>query len=140
MDLQKIEILLIEDNPEDAIFTILAFKEYGLDKNVIHLKNGEEALDFIFKEKMFYGKLFSNKTKIILLDIRMPKIDGIEVLEKLKESSKTKHIPVIILTSSADDPIVESCKILGAADYILKPVTMEGFEKVISGLSEYWLS
>jgi two-component system response regulator len=139
MDLNHIEIILVEDSASDALLTKFAFEKHGLGESIIHLTNGEQALEFFFKGKNFNGKVFSNdKTKIILLDIHMPKVDGVEVLAKLKGSPVTRSIPVIILTSSDHDPVIQKCKSLGSADYILKPVTMEGFLKVVNDLTGYW--
>jgi two-component system response regulator len=139
VNLNDIEIILVEDNHSDALFTTLAFAKHGLRENIIHLVDGVEALEFFFEKKTFQGRGFSDeKTKIVLLDIQMPKVDGVEVLEKLKSDPKTRSIPVVILTSSDHDPIIQKCKALGAADYILKPVTMEGFVEVINGLAGYW--
>jgi two-component system response regulator len=139
MDLSKIEIILVEDNPDDADLTIRAFKKQGLDKNVIHIKDGEEALDFIFSAKVVHHKSFNPKTKVILLDLHLPKVSGEEILIRLKEDPATKQIPVVILTGTDDDPVIEKCKTLGAADYIVKPVTLEGFIEVIGRLDIYWL-
>jgi two-component system response regulator len=133
------QIILIEDNPDDAHMTLRGFRLKNLDKYVIHLKNGEQAIQFFFNRVEFNGHLFSDSvTSIILLDIRMPKVDGIEVLRKLKESDLTKHVPVVILSSSTDDPVIRQCMDLGADDYLVKPVTVEGFKDVVEKLVPYW--
>jgi two-component system response regulator len=133
------QIILVEDNPDDALMTIRGFRLKNLEKYLIHLKNGEQALQFFFDRVEFNGHLFSDSvTTIILLDIRMPKIDGIEVLRRLKSSEQTKHVPVVILSSSTDDPVIKQCLELGADDYLIKPVTVEGFKQVVEKLVPYW--
>lgn len=138
MNTQEIEIILIEDNPDDAALTIRAFKLHNLFNNLIHLKNGEEALDYIFNGVGFEGKKFTDP-KVILLDLKMPKVNGMEVLEKIKTDPKTKSIPVVILTSSAEDLDVKRCYELGANSYIVKPVGFENFTKTVVDLGLYWL-
>ncbi|MBA3665781.1 MAG: response regulator [Bacteroidetes bacterium] len=138
MEIEKIEILLVEDNVDDANMTLRAFKSQNLDKNVLLLKNGEEAIDFIFNNVEFDHKKFTGLTTVILLDLHMPKIDGFEVLKKLKSNHATKHIPVVVLTGSDEDPSIEVCRKLGASNYIVKPVTLEGFIKVVLQLGHFW--
>jgi CheY-like chemotaxis protein len=139
MNTQEIEIILIEDNPDDAALTIRAFKARNLFNSLIHLKNGQEALDYIFNGVEFNGKKISDHPKVVLLDLKMPKINGLEVLEQLKTNPKTKSIPVIILTSSAEDPDVKRCYELGANSYIVKPVGFENFTKTVVDLGLYWI-
>jgi len=131
------EIILVEDNEDDAYLTKKALKT--LSNNMIHLKNGEEALNFIYNGAEYEGKKFSIYPKIILLDLQMPKVGGMEVLEKVKSDPKTKKIPVVILTSSAEDPDIKKAYELGANSYIVKPVDFENFSKTISELGMYWL-
>jgi CheY-like chemotaxis protein len=137
--MNTLEILLVEDNPDDAALTKRAFKSHNLSNNLIHLKNGEEALNFIFNGAIFDGKTFTNFPKIILLDLKMPKVNGMEVLEKVKSDPATKSIPVVILTSSAEDPDIKRCYELGANSYIVKPVEFENFSKTVIELGMYWL-
>lgn len=139
MTTQEIEIILVEDNPDDANLTIRAFKSRNLYNNLIHLKNGQEAIDFIFNGAEFEGKKFNNRPKVVLLDLKMPKVNGIEVLEKIKGDPKTKSMPVVILTSSAEDPDIKRCYDLGANSYITKPVGFENFTKTVVDLGLYWL-
>ncbi|MCE3226090.1 MAG: response regulator [Bacteroidetes bacterium] len=139
MDINAIEIILVEDNPDDAMLTKRAFKTSNLTNNLIHLKNGQEALDFIFDGAEFDGKKFTDHPKVILLDLKMPKINGMEVLEKVKTDVKTKNIPVVILTSSAEDPDIKKCYELGANSYIVKPVEFDKFTKTVVELGLYWL-
>jgi two-component system response regulator len=139
MDANEVEIILIEDNPDDAALTIRAFKQNKIGNSLVHLKDGQEAFDYIFDGKEFGGKKFSDLPKVILLDLKMPKINGIEVLERVKSDPKTKTIPVVVLTSSAEDPDIKRCYELGANSYIVKPVEFENFTKSVVDLGVYWL-
>ncbi|MFL5753827.1 MAG: response regulator, partial [Bacteroidia bacterium] len=113
----EIEIILVEDNPDDAALTIRAFKSRHLFNSMVHLKNGQEALDYFFEGAEFEGKKFGDHPKVVLLDLKMPMVNGMEVLEKLKIDPSTKTIPVVILTSSAEDPDIKRCYELGANSY-----------------------
>jgi two-component system response regulator len=134
-----IEIILVEDNIDDATLTKRALKNNNISNSLIHLKNGAEAIDFLFNGGRYDDKVFTNYPKIVLLDLKMPKINGMEVLEKIKSDPKTKNIPVVILTSSAEDPDIKKCYALGANSYIVKPVEFENFTKTVVELGLYWL-
>lgn len=126
------EILLIEDNPNDAELTIRALKKNNLANNLLHLEDGREALDFLYDDNNIPPKL-------ILLDLKMPRVDGIEVLRKLKSDEQRKVIPIVVLTSSKEErDIVESYK-LGVNAYIVKPVNFEEFVRAVSELGLFWL-
>ncbi len=140
MDQQKADILLIEDNIDDADLTIRALKKNNTVFSLIHLKDGEEALDYIFCKGNFANRDSSDLPKIIILDLKMPKIDGIEVLNRLKSDLRTKIIPVIVLTSSNQTKDIQECYRLGANSYIVKPVEFEGFVSTISNIGHYWLA
>ncbi|MEX0773855.1 MAG: response regulator [Balneolales bacterium] len=133
-----IEILLIEDNKHDAELTLRALKKHQITNRLIHLKDGAEALDFIFAKGAYSGRGVMDKPKVILLDLKMPKVDGIEVLRRIKEDDRTKTIPVVILTSSKEDPDINRCYKLGANSYIVKPVDFDDFLKAVSDLGLYW--
>jgi two-component system, response regulator len=135
----EVEIILVEDNPDDAALTIRAFQQSKIGNSLVHLRDGQEALDYIFEGKEFHGRKFSDHPKVILLDLKMPKINGIEVLEKVKGDARTKNIPVVVLTSSAEDPDIKRCYELGANSYIVKPVEFENFTKSVIDLGVYWL-
>ena len=139
MERSQIEILLVEDNMDDAEMTIHALRKNNLANKLIHMKDGEEALDFLFGTGNFIGRDVNLKPSLILLDLKMPKIDGLEVLERVKSNEATKKIPVVILTSSKEDPDVSKCYELGANSYIVKPVEFESFMKAVSELGMYWL-
>jgi CheY-like chemotaxis protein len=139
MESREIEIILIEDNPYDAELTIRALKKNYLANKIIHLKDGAEALDFIFGEGAYLGRDLRQKPRAILLDLKMPKVDGIEVLRRLKSDENTRYIPVVVLTSSNEDPDVKICYELGVNSYIVKPVGFENFIKAVSELGLYWL-
>lgn len=134
-----IEIVMVEDNPDDAALTIRTLKKQHLANNLVHLQDGAEALDFIFGRGAYLGRDVNKTPKVILLDLKMPKVNGIEVLEKIKSDERTKHIPVVILTSSAEDPDIKTCYKLGVNSYIVKPLEFDAFTNKISELGLYWL-
>lgn len=140
MHSKTVEILLVEDNLNDAELTIRELKKNNLANDIHHAKDGEEALDFIFGTGKFSEKEdLAHRPKLILLDIKMPKVDGIEVLKAIKSNELTKTIPVVMLTSSKEDPDIKKCYELGANSYIVKPVEFEDFRNVISNIRYYWL-
>ena len=135
----KIEILLVEDNIYDAEMTIRALKKINLANKLIHVKDGAEALDFIFSKGAFSDRGIENKPKVILLDIKMPKVDGIEVLRQIKSNETTRTIPVVIMTSSKEEQDLITSYNLGVNSYVVKPVDFESFAKAVSELGFYWL-
>jgi len=140
MNHNLIDILLVEDNSDDAELTIHALKKHNMGNNLFHVTDGEEALEFIFATGQYAGKReVENAPKLVLLDIKMPKVNGIEVLQIIKSDPRTKNTPVVILTSSKEDPDIKQCYDLGANSYIVKPVNFDGFAKAIMNLGFYWL-
>jgi CheY-like chemotaxis protein len=139
MEYNNVEILLIEDNMNDAELAIRAFRKGNINNNLIHLKDGAQALEFLFGTGKFEGRDCSNKPKVILLDLKMPKMDGLEVLTQIKANELTKAIPVVVLTSSKEHPDIERAYSLGANSYIVKPVEFDEFTKVVTDLGFYWL-
>lgn len=135
----QIEILLVEDNIHDAEMTIRALKKVNLANKLIHVKDGAEALDFIFAKGAFSDRRIENKPRVILLDIKMPKVDGIEVLRQIKGNETTRTIPVVIMTSSKEEQDLITSYNLGVNSYVVKPVDFEGFAKAVSELGFYWL-
>lgn len=134
-----VEILLIEDNEHDAEMTIRALKKNRITNAVVHLNDGAQALHFLFGTGQFAGRNINEKPKVILLDLKMPRVDGIEVLQQIKSNELTKKIPVVVLTSSKENPDIEKCYALGANSYIVKPVDFTGFMEAISHSGMYWV-
>src|SRR4051812_17196370 len=122
---EQVEILLVEDNPEDAQLSIMALEESNIVNNIIHLKDGAEALDYIFREGVYADKPADNNPKVMLLDLKMPKMNGLEVLRRIKSDILTKKIPVVVFTSSNEDPDVKECYNLGVNSYVVKPLNFE---------------
>lgn len=139
MNQHTVEVLLVEDNVVDAELAIRELKKHNMANKLVHVKDGEQALEFIFGTGRFSDRGISHPPKLILLDIQMPKINGIEVLEKIKSDERTKAIPVVVLTSSKEDPDIQKCYKLGANSYIVKPLNFEGFAVAIKNLGFYWL-
>ena len=138
-DLKEVEILLVEDNPADAEMTLRALRRNNLANNVRWVKDGEEALDFVFGAGAFAARDGAAPPKLVLLDIKMPKIDGIEVLRRLKQDAATRAIPVVVMTSSNEErDVIESYR-LGVNSYIVKPVEFEAFLATVSKIGLYWL-
>lgn len=135
----EVELLLVEDNDGDAEMTIRALKKNNLANKIVRLKDGAEALDFIFAEGAYANRKVENGPKVILLDLKMPKVNGIEVLQRVKSDERTKTIPVVVLTSSQEDPDIKECYRLGVNSYVVKPVQFDAFVKAISELGVYWM-
>lgn len=134
-----VEILLVEDNPDDVELTLRALKNQNISNHIEVVRDGAEALDFIFCTGQFEHRSMENAPKLVLLDLKLPKVDGLEVLEKIKSDPRTKAIPIVVLTSSTEErDIVESYK-LGVNSYITKPVDFEQFSKSVRQLGLYWL-
>ncbi len=135
----KKRILLVEDNPDDQELTMRALKKNNVKNEVILAQDGQEALDYLFCEGQYSKRDIQDIPQVILLDLKLPKIDGLEVLKRIREDSRTKFLPVVILTSSKEEKdLIESYK-LGANSYIRKPVNFEQFMEAIKNLGLYWL-
>lgn len=139
MDYNNIEILFVEDSIDDANLTMRALKKGGLINTICHVKDGAEALDFLYGKAAFASRNLHQHPKLILLDLKMPKVSGMEVLQKIKSDPQLKTIPVVILTSSKEDPDIKSCYELGANSYIVKPVENENFFETIKNLGFFWM-
>ena len=135
----EVEILLVEDNPTDAELCIRALKRSNLANNLVWVKDGAEALDFLFATGAYADRDILSPPKVVLLDLRLPKVDGLEVLRKVKQDERTKQIPVVVLTSSKEDRDVVGSYELGVNSYISKPVEFDAFAKTVSELGLYWL-
>jgi two-component system response regulator len=136
---QNVEILLVEDNPNDAEMTIRALKKHNLVNNLVHVKDGEEALDFIYARGTFMERKGLENPRLIILDLKLPKVDGLEVLKIIKGDKNYKAIPVVIMTSSREDKdLIEGYR-LGVNSYVVKPVEFENFVKAVADLGLYWM-
>lgn len=134
---EYVEILLVEDNPTDAELAIRALRKKNLANNLVWVRDGAEALDFVFCKGQYQGRA-NGTPKLILLDLKLPKVDGIEVLRTLKADAEAKSVPVVMLTSSHEErDIVESYE-LGVNSYIVKPVDFEKFLDMVSQVGLYW--
>ena len=139
MDYSNIEILFAEDSEDDAMLTMRALKKSGFTNKLHHVKDGSEALDFMYCRGVYASRNFQEHPRLILLDLKMPKVSGMEVLKKIKSDLNIKPIPVVILTSSPEDSDIKKCYNLGANSYIVKPVDSDKFFQSIKELGMYWM-
>jgi len=138
-DYREVEILLVEDNDQDAELTLRALQKQNLANNVHRVEDGQQALDFLFATGSYGERNINHGPKVVLLDLKLPKVDGLEVLKKVKSDDRTRMIPVVVLTSSKEDQdIVESYK-LGVNSYVAKPVEFENFLEAVKQFGLYWL-
>lgn len=138
-NVNAVEILLVEDNPRDAELTIRALKKHNLANKLFHVEDGVEALDYLFARGKFAERDAKELPKVILLDLKLPRINGLEVLRALKADERTMSIPIVIVTSSAEDPDVRTAYQLGANSYVIKPVQFDAFIDAMTKLGIYWL-
>jgi CheY-like chemotaxis protein len=138
-EFDKVEILLVEDNATDAELCVRALQKHNLANELVWVKDGAEALDFLFREGVYSGRNGLETLKLILLDLRLPKVDGLEVLRRVKTDDRTKMLPVVILTSSKEDRDVLQGYNLGTNSFISKPVAFESFSETVAKLGLYWL-
>ncbi|RKR08990.1 response regulator receiver domain-containing protein [Flavobacterium sp. 90] len=139
MNYDDIEILFAEDSMDDALLTIRALTKSGFTNKLLHVKDGAEALDFIYCRGIYADRNPKTHPKLFLLDLKMPKISGMQVLEKIKSDPDFKSIPAVILTSSQEDPDIAKCYDLGANSYIVKPVDSNNFFNAIKEMGMYWM-
>jgi two-component system response regulator len=137
--MDAIDILLVEDNPRDAELTVRALKKRHLANRVIVVEDGVEALDFICARGKFTLREEPAHPKVVFLDIKLPKINGLEVLRAIRSDAKTRMIPVVMVTSSKQDPDIKAAYELGANSYVVKPVDFDSFQDVMSQVGSYWL-
>lgn len=136
---QSLEILLVEDNPNDVELTLRAFKKHNLTNRIQICRDGAEALDYMFGEGEFAGRNVENAPRVVLLDLKLPKVNGLEVLQRIKADPRTQKVPVVVLTSSKEErDLVDSYR-LGVNSYIVKPVNFEQFTEAVQKVGLYWL-
>ena len=136
---QAVDILLVEDNPEDAELTLRALKKRNLANRLYLVEDGAQALDFIFCRGAYAERSLKTPPKVVLLDLQLPKVNGLEVLQAIKSDPATRTIPVVILTSSRQDPDIQTAYALGANSYVVKPVNFDNFSEAMVQVGYYWL-
>ena len=132
-------ILLVEDNPDHAMLVTRSFEDHRIANRVVHLSDGEQALNYLHHRGEYTDPQSSPRPHLMLLDLRMPKVDGLEVLEDVKQDASLRDIPIVVLTTSASDPDVKRAYELHANSYLVKPVEFDKFSKLINDLGFYWL-
>ena len=139
MENTKVEILLVEDNINDAELTMRILRKNNIANYIVHVKDGAIALDFLFGKGQYQGRNVNYIPAVILLDLKMPKVNGIEVLEQIKSNELTNKIPVVMLTSSKEHADENKSYLLGVNSYIVKPVDFENFRKTVNDTGLYWM-
>jgi CheY-like chemotaxis protein len=134
----RVDILIVEDNPTDAELCLRSLKNHNLANDVVWLKDGAEALDYLFRRGRHAGRNPAETPTVVLLDLRLPKIDGKEVLRQIKSDDRLKSIPVVVLTSSCEDRDIGECYRLGANSFVVKPVEFDNFADTVAKLGYYW--
>lgn len=135
----SVEILLVEDNPRDAEITVRALRKNNLANHLVHVKDGREALDWLFGIGQYAGRDVNVHPRVILLDLKLPKVDGIEVLRAIRADPSTRRVPVVVLTSSREEQDVVRTYDLGVNSYIVKPVDFDKFSAAVTEAGHYWL-
>jgi two-component system, response regulator len=136
---QAVDILLVEDNPQDAELVIRALKKKHLANQLHWVEDGAEALDFIFCRNAYGGRNLDVPPKVVLLDLKLPKVSGLEVLRAIKEDPRHRSIPIVVVTSSREDPDIQAAYALGVNSYVVKPVNFDAFVDAMSQLGLFWL-
>lgn len=138
-EFDPVDILIVEDNPQDAELTIRALRKNNLANQIFVAEDGEEALEFIFTRGRYAGRHTVKPPKVVFLDLKLPKVSGLEVLKEIKSHPETKKLPVVVVTSSREDPDVQSAYELGANGYVVKPVEFGDFFESVAQTGHYWL-
>lgn len=133
------KILLVEDNPDDVELTLHAFEEHNISNEIEVVEDGAEALDYLFATGAYAGRDMSKMPAVVLLDLKLPKVDGLEVLRRIRDDDRTKNLPVVILTSSSEEEDLTKSYELGANSYVRKPVNFDQFSEAVRQLGLYWL-
>jgi two-component system response regulator len=139
-DMTNRTILLVEDNPDDADLALLAFKESGIGEKAVVARDGQEALDYLLHDGVLHGRRAQDLPKVILLDLNLPRVDGFEVLKRLRDNPLTRCLPVVVLSSSREESDLERSYQLGANSYIQKSLDFSRFVDSVKKMGEYWLS
>jgi two-component system response regulator len=134
-----VDVLLVEDNPQDAELTVRALKKHNLANRLFVVEDGADALDFLFCRGKYAEQDMNHPPKVVLLDLKLPKVNGMEVLRAIKQDPRTRIIPVVIVTSSREDPDIKAAYELGANSYVVKPVDFDSFANAMSQLGLFWL-
>lgn len=135
----EVDILLVEDNPEDKELTMRALQKRNLVNRLHHVEDGAAALDFLFGRGQFAGRDVNTRPKVVLLDLKLPKVDGLEVLHAMREDPRTRDVPVVVITSSREDRDLAEAYRLGANSYVVKPVDFNQFSEAVGQLGLYWV-
>ncbi len=138
-DLSPVDVLLVEDNPNDAELTIRALKKQNMANNIYVVEDGEKALDFVFCRGNYSGRKHVKSPKVVFLDLKLPKISGLEVLREIKSNEATRSMPVVVVSSSREDPDIKKAYELGANSYVVKPLDFEDFINALSNTGMFWL-
>ncbi len=138
-DMIEVEILLVEDNPRDAEMTLRTLRKGNLANKVVHVKDGQEALDWLFCAGAFAGRDVSQRPKVVLLDLKLPKLDGLDVLRAIRADERTRTLPVVVMTSSNEQRDLIKSYELGVNSYVVKPVDFDSFSQAVLELGHYWL-
>jgi len=135
----EVEIVVVEDDPNDAELILRVLKKHNLANKLVHLEDGAQALDYLLKKPPSKRSNGANLPRVVLLDLKLPKVDGLEVLRQMKADDRAKTIPVVILTSSREDRDIVNAYALGVNSYVTKPIRFDEFAKVVSDLGMYWV-
>jgi CheY-like chemotaxis protein len=139
IDMNGVEILIVEDNPDDVELTLRALRKNNLANKIHVARDGAEALDYVFGRGTHSGRDVAQVPKVILLDLKLPRVDGVEVLRQLKADPRTRRVPVVVLTSSREEPDISRCYELGVNSYLVKPVDFNAFVPAVAQAGLYWL-
>jgi two-component system, response regulator len=138
--MNEVEILLVEDNPQDLEMTLRALRRNNIANSITSVTDGEAALDFLFARGKYAGRSIDHPPRVVFLDLKLPKVDGIDVLKQIKSDERTKRIPVVVVTSSAEERDRVNSYRLGVNSYVVKPIEFESFVKTIADLGFYWMA